>query len=487
MSIRKLFLMFFTILLFNQIVFSQEKFTLNQVIDIAKSQSPISLQSKNRKENRFWQYRTYLSNYKPQLFLEGTLPDYTRAIYATTQPDGSDAFRERSQINMNTSLSLSQTIATTGGRIFVSSQLARLNVLTGVNTGVTFLSNPVQIGFVQPFFAFNGLKWDKKIEPLRYEESQKKYNEDMEQISVEVTRLYFDLLIAQISYDFAQQNRANNDTIFRIGEGRYNMGKIAENDLLQLRLNVMNSSQQVSQAKLDIERSQLILKSYMGNRNDFNDLQLIEPVNVPEFLIDPETAIAQAKNNRERFINFKRQRLEAERDVAKAKGDNGLNVNLSASFGLTQNAPKLGDAYINPQDQQTIRVGFQIPVLDWGRQKSQIKTALANEELVKSTVSQNELTFEQEIYLKVKQLEILRERLRVGRESDEIAQRRYFIAQNRYLIDKISITDLNIALNEKDNAKTNYLSALREFWVSYYEIRQLTLYDFENNIPVRNE
>jgi outer membrane protein len=52
------------------------------------------------------------------------------------------------------------------------------------------------------------------------------------------------------------------------------------------------------------------------------------------------------------------------------------------------------------------------------------------------------------------------------------------------MIVKISITDLNIAQNEKDNARRGYFKVLQTLWSYFYEIRQLTLYDFlqETNI-----
>ncbi|NJL15250.1 MAG: hypothetical protein HC913_21080 [Microscillaceae bacterium] len=49
----------------------------------------------------------------------------------------------------------------------------------------------------------------------------------------------------------------------------------------------------------------------------------------------------------------------------------------------------------------------------------------------------------------------------------------------------ISITDFNIALQEKDQAKRQYLSTLREFWQVYYQIRQQTMYDFEKGTVIQ--
>ncbi len=59
-----------------------------------------------------------------------------------------------------------------------------------------------------------------------------------------------------------------------------------------------------------------------------------------------------------------------------------------------------------------------------------------------------------------------------------MAAERYNVAQNRYLTGKVDITNLNIALSEKDTAKRSYLTALRDFWIAYFDLRRLTLYDF---------
>jgi outer membrane protein TolC len=68
--------------------------------------------------------------------------------------------------------------------------------------------------------------------------------------------------------------------------------------------------------------------------------------------------------------------------------------------------------------------------------------------------------------------------LEITKKSDEVALKRYNVAQNRYLIGKIDITNLNIALTEKDAAKRSYITALKDFWTAYFDLRQATLYDF---------
>ena len=81
----------------------------------------------------------------------------------------------------------------------------------------------------------------------------------------------------------------------------------------------------------------------------------------------------------------------------------------------------------------------------------------------------------------MKNFKLLREQLKVRKKSDDIEERKYNISKELFLIGKIDITTLNIALKDKDTAKRNYFGSLKDFWTGYFEIRRLTLYDFERN------
>ncbi len=464
-------------------------YTLKEIINIARQQSIASKQAETTRENRFWQFQRYRSNYKPQLDLVGEFPAYNRSFDEVRQEDGSYEFKPVSYNNSELSLRLSQDITATGTRVFLN---------TGINRYDNFLDddlndpyhiyrgNPLEVGILQPIFQYNRLKWDKKIEPLRFEESQREYIERLEEISVFTTRRFFDLMLAQINLEIAEKNVANNDTIYKIAQGRYNLGKIAENELLQLELQLMNSRQQVAQSKLDIEMGNLRLKTWVG-LTDVANFQLYLPEEIPIFTVDEEVALVHAKANRSESLAFERQMLEADAEIAQAKGDTGPQADLFARFGLTNRTERgapLGDLYDNPENQQIVQFGFQIPIMDWGRRKSRVKTAEANQKFVQYTVDQDIITFDEEVLTQVRQIEMLQEQVRITRVADDIAQRRYNITKNRYLIGKIDITDMNIALTEKDEAKARYIQSLEGYWMAYFTLRQLTLYDFEEGFQI---
>ncbi|MEQ8472413.1 MAG: TolC family protein [Marinoscillum sp.] len=461
---------------------AQTKLSLVDVIEQAKNQSPSAKAAETRKKNFYWQYRSFRSNYNPSLNLVGNLPGYNRDFFQVSQDDGSFAYRSREQLSSSLNLGLIQPIAPTGGEVSINSSINQFNDLNAVPGEINPIYNSTlfNIQLRQPIFGFNDLKWDKRIEPLRYEESKRSYVEQMELISAQATRFFFDYLEGQINLQIAQFNLVNNDTIFNIEQGRYNIGKTSKDKLLQVELQLLKSKQDVAQARLDMQTSRLALRSFIGLQDSSaNVLQLDMPDFLPEFPIPVDKALLYAKQNRADYIEFERRRAEANRDVAQAKSQR-VQTNLIASFGLNNAAGQLPDTYVDPNSQQRVNVTLSVPIVDWGRSKARVQTALANQELTQYTLTQEIQNFEQEIITLVSRFEVLRSQVEITQKSDEVAQERYTVTQSRYLIGKIDITDLNIALNEKDGARRSYINALREFWTAYFDLRRLTLYDFAN-------
>ena len=450
---------------------------LEEVIVMARNQSPSSKQAETRKKNRFWQYKLYRSNYNPQMVLSGNLPGYNRDYFSNRQNDGTIIFQSREQITSNLNLGIDQPLAFSGGNLSVNTNLDYFSDLAQDLT--SFNTTLVNVQLDQPLFGFNELKWDNRTEPLRYEESKRGYVEEMEFISRESVKFFFDYLDAQINYQIATFNFFNNDTIYKIEEGRYNIGTTSKDKLLQVELQLLRSQQDELQAQLDLQTASQQLRAYLGIQSN-DTLQLEVPGSIPEFNISMQDALVNARMNRSDYIAFERRRLEAEREVDQARKQR-FQTNLRASYGLNNASDEFGDVYNEPNDQQRLDIGLVVPILDWGRNKARVQTAMANMELNEYVIDQDMQNFDQEIITLVRQFTVLRNQLVISKKSDEVAEERYNVAQNRYLTGKVDITNLNIALSEKDAAKRSYTKALRDFWMAYFDLRRLTLYDFANN------
>ena len=144
----------------------------------------------------------------------------------------------------------------------------------------------------------------------------------------------------------------------------------------------------------------------------------------------------------------------------------------------------MDEAYKNPLDQQQLQVGITLPILDWGVARGRIKIAESNQEIVKTAIEQEQIDFDQEVFLLVARFNMQYQQVVIAAKSDTVAQKGYDITKARYLIGKISITDLNIAQREADQSKSNYVNALWTYWSNYYQLRRLTLYDFKLDLPI---
>lgn len=449
--------------------------SLSEVIEIAKQQSPDALASQHRFRSSYWQFRNYKAGLMPMLTLDGTIPSLSRSIEKITTPEG-DFFYNRNLASYSAGMSLTKNIGLTGGQVFLNSDLQRIDIF-GDSTRTSYLSSPLNIGISQPLFNYNPYKWAKKIEPMRYNEAERRYIEDVEQININASNLFFSLLDAQIRLRIQQLNLANNDTLYQIARGRFNIGTIAENELLQIELSLLNAQSAVESASLDVQMKTFNLKSFLRLPEEM-ELELISPTAPEAPVIDAQIAVSEARENRSDALAYERRMIVAESGVNRAKTENRFNANLYAVYGLTQSTSDFSNVYRNPQEQQRVVLGIQVPILDWGLTRGKIKLAESDRDLERTAVQQEMIDFDQQIFLKVMQFNMQRNQLAIAAKSDTVAVKRYEVTKQRYLIGKIGIIDLNLAQTEKDNAQQGYIAALSSYWRSFYELRKLTLYDF---------
>ncbi|WP_034057791.1 TolC family protein [Lacinutrix jangbogonensis] len=452
-----------------------KKITLTEAIEIAKKKSPDYKTNLNRNQANYWRFRRYKASFLPELRLNAVLPEYRNAVRRITNDAGEDIFVNQNQLLIEGGLSISQSVPFTGGTLSVNTNLERVEIF-GLNENVRYSVIPFTVNYFQNSVLYNPFRWDKKIEPLIYEEAQRDFIENMEQIAVNTSRRYFQLLKAQMQLGIAETNLSNQDTLFKISKGRYRVGKIAENELLQMELRFLNSKNTVTTNTIEVKRTSQNLARYL--ELDTETLVLDVPKELPLFDVDIDKALSEAQSNRKAVIEFRRKRLEAEKELAFQKGNNRLELGVSANFGISQNGDDFNNLFNDYNEQQSVRVTVGIPIFDWGVSKSRRKMAEANLDLTNNNINQDRQEFEQEIYLHVLNWSNQRDFLVTSEKAKEVSMKRYDISKKRYVLNKITLTDLNIALEERDRAILQYLNSLENFWNDYYILRQLTLYDF---------
>lgn len=457
--------------------------TLKQTIERARQQSPDAQNARHSFRSAYWNYKYYRANYLPALKLTSN-PYLDRAINKVTLGDGNVKFVEQNLLSTDLTLSLTQNIPWTGGTVFIETAAQRLDLFS--NDSYSWQTSPVNIGYSQSLFGYNSLKWDRRIEPVRYREAKKTYIETLELVAANATEKFFDLAKAQSNYEIANTNYANADTLYIYAQGRYNIGTISENEMLQLELNKLTEETNCMNARIEMENCMQELRSYLGIQQDV-EIKADVSHHVPDLHIDLNATLLLANENSPEIQNMIRRKLESESAVSKARANAGLKADIYMRFGLTQTAEKLKDAYHSPLDQQYVSLGITLPILDWGRGKGQVRVARSNRDLVYTQVEQDKTDFDLNVRKLVKQFNLQAQRVHIAARTDETAQRRAEVARKLYLLGKSSVLDLNASITEKDSARRNYITALYNYWSLYYTLRSITLYDFERDMPLTED
>lgn len=465
-------------------VLAQEKIelSLQQALEIAKEKSLLSRRIKADYKSAQYSYRSFMGSLKPQVSIDGLLPSYDSRLDNVIQPDGSYAVQSFRRSNIYTNLSVAQNIFWTGGSVFVNSNLNQF-VNDQPIYQKQYQASLFAVGIRQPLTLFNSFRWNYAQMKLNMTQATKKQVEDLEMLNVQITGTYFDLYVAQRELQNALQNEITNDTLYKISTGRYNVGKIAENELLQVELQLMNARNAVTQSRLNGEMSAKRLANLLGIQagTTFG----LQPVtDIPVLEVDLSTAIKEANENRSDLVAFNLRENDAKMQLKQSQSRKFASGEIFLSYGLNQTAPTLAGTYQNPLNAQQVNVSYSMPLVGWGKYKNDVAASRQNLESVQAQLSFDKKNFEMDVENTVDQFKQLQAAILISAKSDTIAQKRFEVARNRYLLGKINITDLGLAQDAKDKAFIDYVRTLQQYWVAYYQLRRMTLYDFKENTRI---
>jgi len=484
----------FLLLSLNYTIFAQEGknnkdsvklgLSLRNIVDLAISQSSSLKYAQNQHVSYYWRYRNFSKQFLPNLILNGTLPNFTQSTVPVTQPDGSIEFRQVSNLSIASQLSLNQYIPLTGTQIYASTSFARVQDYN--KNSILYSGSPFSIGFNQPIFAYNWMKWSKKTEPMIYDESQKNFIQTIENIAYTATSYFFNYLRIQTNYNLAKSSFDNSSDNLKIAQIKKKLGQISENDFSRIQLSVLNAEKSMSSAKMDLKNADFSLKSYIGLDQKVN-IELQMPLLITLFDIDPKKALKEARVNRSEQVYYLRRLISAESQLTQAKRSSGLTATLSGNYGLSNSAETFPEIYNQPLNQRMLQLTFSVPILDWGKAASSVKMAESNRDLVSFDVKQAFEDFDRSVIVQVEQFSLLKDQLKTAEEADKVAANGYIIALKKFQNGEITITDMNIASSERVTGKLDYINSLATYWLAYYRLRILTLYDFELNQKISYE
>ena len=353
----------------------------------------------------------------------------------------------------------------------------------GDSKSTQFSTVPFRIGYQQDLLGYNAFRWDRKIEPLKFEKVKKEYLYNAESVSEEAVTYFFDLAMAQADYKLALDNVATTDTLYAIGEQRQKIAAISQADLLTLKLDKVNARNTLRNAEITRKRAMSALATFLNlDRNSYIEIDL--PARPRYIDVSADHAMTLARENNPTYLAQRQNVLEAERDVDRTKKESRFNARFNASVGFNQVADNFSAAYRNLLQQDLVSFTVSIPLVGWGVRKGKYNMARNNLNVVKIAARQEEISLEEDVMMTVSDFNVQQDLIASAEEALDVAELAYDLTRKRFIIGKADINSLTLALNRQQEAQKNYIQAMQNYWLNYYKIRKLTLFDFESGMSL---
>jgi outer membrane protein TolC len=463
----------------------RQALTLQDAIQMAQQQGPLAQIARSTRDAAHFRDNAFNAGLLPQLFLQGNAANLNHGINAVTLPDGSTQFVGQSQNQSSVTVGFSQRLPLTGGTVQVGSQLSRLDQY-GDARATRYQTSPIVVSLQQDLFKPNALVWDERVQSLNAVVAERGYLEARENVAQNTADAFFNLYTQEMALKNATFNAAVNDTLYTLNKGRYEVGKIGENDLLKSELALLRARAAVDDARLARDRAEAALRR-QTSYPDGQPLTIVTPDSIPIVDADPDVAVREALKNSSSMRQNELDNTVTKRGIAQAKSNNRFNATVQASAGFNQTAATFGPAYQSPLASQTLTVGVNLPMLQWGKGKAEVQEATAMSERVGANNKMRHDQLMEDARFAALGLQQAQRNVLLAAKADTVASKQFEVARNRYIIGKITNDALYLAQGEKDAAVVANVQALRNYWTSYYLLRRITLYDFARKVELTDE
>ena len=458
--------------------------SLEQTISLASDSSLEAFRAKNLYMASYWEYIKFKAERLPSLTLNLTPGEYNRTIIRRYDSESNlDVYRQQQAFGAYGGLSVSQNFDLLGGTFFMNSNIDYLRSF-GDNTRTQFTSVPVRFGYQQSLLGYNDFKWKKKIEPVKYEKAKKQLAYNLENTSEQATIYFFSLAMAQVEQDLAADNMRNMDTLYKfMGDERSKILAISQTDLNSLKLDFITAQNNFKTAEMSVKRAMFALTSFLNL--DKNTSIRLELPNYPKAMdISADKALVEARSNNPELLSYRQSILENMQSVDRTKKESMFNASLYASVGFNQVAGTFADVFRDPMRQDVVSFSVSIPLIDWGVRKGRYNMAKNNLNVTEITSRLGEVKIEEDVIMTVGDFNIQKDLIISAEEAVSLAEDIYEQTLQRFMIGTVDLNTLTLLRQRQQEARRSYIRALENYWISYFKIRKLTLYDFEYNMPI---
>ena len=289
--------------------------------------------------------------------------------------------------------------------------------------------------------------------------------------------------MAQSNLEISREELVNAQQSYDIIKNKVEADLAAKDELFQAELNLATARSSVDESQVNLENAKDKLKQTLGMRLD-EDILVLAEVEIKPIQVNLDQAISHGLGSRLELRQREIESKELEFDMIKTKALNEFKGDVSISFGLIGDNSHLNKVYNNPTQNPRVSISFAVPIFDWGEKKARIKPQKMAQRINELEYQEDKVDIELNIRQVWRNLENLRTQIKIAEQNVQNAQLTYDLNQTRYREGDITGMEMSQFQTQLSNKKITYTQALINYRIELLNLKILSLYDFDKNIPL---
>lgn len=344
-------------------------------------------------------------------------------------------------------------------------------------------SNNLYLQLTQPIFTYNKRKMELKQIEYDYENANISYALQRLNTEKSITDQFYAVYMAQDKLEISREELVNAQQSYDIIKNKVEADLAAKDELFQAELNLATARSSVDESQVSLENAKDKLKQTLGMELDENVIVFAE-VEIKPIQVDLEQAIAHGLGSR---LELRQREIESkvlEFDMIKTKALNEFKGDVSLSFGLMGDNQHLNKMFNNATQNPRVAISFSVPIFDWGEKKARIKAQQIAQKINELEYHDEKVDIELNIRQTWRSLENLRTQIEIAAQNVQNAQLTYDLNQTRYREGDITGMEMNQFQTQLSSKKITYAQALINYRIELLNLKILSLYDFDKNVPI---
>ena len=357
------------------------------------------------------------------------------------------------------------------------------SIIEGDKTSNRAFSNDLYLQLTQPIFTYNKRKMELKQIEYDYENANISYA--LQQLNTEksITDQFYSVYMAQSQLAITREELTNAQQSYEIIKNKVEADLAARDELFQAEVNLASARSSLEEQQVSLENSKDQLKQTLGM--DLNeDIMVFAEVQIKPVEVNLEKAIQHGLESR---LELRQREIESKElafDMIKTKALNEFKGDIALSFGLIGDNRHLEKIYNNPTQNPRVAISFSVPIFDWGEKKARVKAQEVAQKINRLEFHEDKVNIELNIRQTWRSLENLLSQIKIAKQNVANAQRTYDLNLTRYREGDITGMDMNQFQTQLSNKKIAYTQALINYKIELLNLKILSLYDFEHDVPI---